>query len=152
MFNTKAFTKFLNKRKLKKLLKSKFVKYVIIASLTTLINVLVYLISYHLITKSIIISNILAYTSSIYLSFTLNEKVVYKCKKRKHKKQIPLFLGSKVLSFFIDSLVLLCLDKYFALASILEKLIANASTTLSNYFICDKIIFKEEKTILPNLK
>lgn len=100
MFNTKAFTKFLNKRKLKKLLKSKFVKYDIIASLTTLINVLVYLISYHLITKSIIISNILAYTSSISLSFTLNEKVVYKCKKRKYKKQIPLFLGSKVLSFF----------------------------------------------------
>ena len=91
MFNTKAFTKFLNKRKLKKLLKSKFVKYVIIASLTTLINVLVYLISYHLITKSIIISNILAYTSSISLSFTLNEKVVYKCKKRKQYRRNSLY-------------------------------------------------------------
>lgn len=147
MFNTKVFTKFLNKRRIKKLLKSKFVKYVVIATLTTLINVLVYLISYHLITKNIIICNILAYASSISLSFTLNEKIVYKCKKRKYKKQIPLFLGSKVLSFVIDSLVLIFLDKYFKLASILEKLIANASTTVSNYFICDKIIFKDEKTI-----
>lgn len=109
-----------------------------------------YLGSYHIIIKNIIITNVIAYASSISLSFVLNKKVVYKCKRKKYKKQIPLFLGSKVLSFFIDSLVLLCLDKYFNLASILEKLIANASTTLSNYFICDKIIFKEEKTILSN--
>ena len=125
--------KILNKKNIKKILRGKFVKYVLIASATTLVNVIVYLLFYSVIIKNIIVSNIFAYVFSITLSFILNERIVYKCQTRKYKKQIPLFLASKALSFAIDSLVLL------------EKLIANASTTISNYFICDKIVFKNDK-------
>lgn len=135
----------LNKKNIKKILRGKFVKYVLIASTTTLVNVIVYLLCYKVLIKNIIVSNIFAYASSITLSFILNERIVYKCQTRKYKKQIPLFLASKALSFAIDSLVLVCLDKYFNISALLEKLIANASTTISNYFICDKIVFKNDK-------
>ncbi len=135
----------LNKKNIKKILRGKFVKYVLIASATTLVNVIVYLLCYKVLIKNIIVSNIFAYASSITLSFILNERIVYKCQTRKYKKQIPLFLASKALSFAIDSLVLVCLDKYFNISALLEKLIANASTTISNYFICDKIVFKNDK-------
>ena len=137
--------KILNKKNIKKILRGKFVKYVLIASATTLVNVIVYLLCYSVIIKNIIVSNIFAYVFSITLSFILNERIVYKCQTRKYKKQIPLFLASKALSFAIDSLVLVCLDKYFNISALLEKLIANASTTISNYFICDKIVFKNDK-------
>ncbi len=137
--------KILNKKNIKKILRGKFVKYVLIASATTLVNVIVYLLCYNVIIKNIIVSNIFAYVFSITLSFILNERIVYKCQTRKYKKQIPLFLASKALSFAIDSLVLVCLDKYFNISALLEKLIANASTTISNYFICDKIVFKNDK-------
>lgn len=135
----------LNKKNIKKILRGKFVKYVLIASATTLVNVIVYLLCYKVLIKNIIVSNIFAYAASITLSFVLNERIVYKCQTRKYKKQIPLFLASKALSFAIDSLVLVCLDKYFNISALLEKLIANASTTISNYFICDKIVFKNDK-------
>ena len=137
--------KILNKKNIKKILRGKFVKYVLIASATTLVNVIVYLLCYKVLIKNIIVSNIFAYVFSITLSFILNERIVYKCQTRKYKKQIPLFLASKALSFAIDSLVLVCLDKYFNISALLEKLIANASTTISNYFICDKIVFKNDK-------
>ena len=137
--------KILNKKNIKKILRGKFVKYVLIASATTLVNVIVYLLCYSVIIKNIIVSNIFAYVFSITLSFILNERIVYKCQTRKYKKQIPLFLASKALSFAIDSIVLVCLDKYFNISALLEKLIANASTTISNYFICDKIVFKNDK-------
>lgn len=137
--------KILNKKNIKKVLRGKFVKYVLIASATTLVNVIVYLLCYKVLIKNIIVSNIFAYASSITLSFVLNERIVYKCQTKKYKKQIPLFLASKALSFAIDSLVLVCLDKYFNISALLEKLIANASTTISNYFICDKIVFKNDK-------
>lgn len=137
--------KILNKKNIKKVLRGKFVKYVLIASATTLVNVIVYLLCYSVIIKNIIVSNIFAYVFSITLSFILNERIVYKCQTRKYKKQIPLFLASKALSFAIDSLVLVCLDKYLNISALLEKLIANASTTISNYFICDKIVFKNDK-------
>ena len=137
--------KILNKKNIKKILRGKFVKYVLIASATTLVNVIVYLLCYSVIIKNIIVSNIFAYVFSITLSFILNERIVYKCQTRKYKKQIPLFLASKALSFAIDSLVLVCLDKYLNISALLEKLIANASTTISNYFICDKLVFKNDK-------
>ena len=137
--------KILNKKNIKKVLRGKFVKYVLIASATTLVNVIVYLLCYSVIIKNIIVSNIFAYVFSITLSFILNERIVYKCQTRKYKKQIPLFLASKALSFAIDSLVLVCIDKYLNISALLEKLIANASTTISNYFICDKIVFKNDK-------
>ena len=137
--------KILNKKNIKKVLRGKFVKYVLIASATTLVNVIVYLLCYSVIIKNIIVSNIFAYVFSITLSFILNERIVYKCQTRKYKKQIPLFLASKALSFAIDSLVLVCLDKYLNISALLEKLIANASTTITNYFICDKIVFKNDK-------
>lgn len=140
-----VFMRILNKKNIKKILRGKFVKYVLIASATTLVNVIVYLLCYKVLIKNIIVSNIFAYAASITLSFVLNERIVYKCQTRKYKKQIPLFLASKALSFAIDSLVLVCLDKYFNISALLEKLIANASTTISNYFICDKIVFKNDK-------
>lgn len=140
-----VFMKMLNKKRIKKIFKKKFVKYVVVASVTTVINILVYLLSYHLICKNILFSNILAYACSISLSFVMNEKIVYKCNSRKHKKQIPLYMISKLISFILDSLVLYGIDRFLNISSFMEKVIANASTGIFNYFVLDKIIFKNNE-------
>lgn len=145
MYNMVVFMKMLNKKKIKKLFKKKFVKYVVVASVTTVINILVYLLSYHLICKNILFSNILAYACSISLSFVMNEKIVYKCNSRKYKKQIPLYMISKMVSFILDSLVLYGIDRFLNISSFMEKVIANASTGIFNYFVLDKIIFKNNE-------
>ena len=137
-----VFMKMLNNKKIKRLLKKKFVKYIVVAFVTTIINVLVYLLCYHLICKSILLSNILAYACSISLSFVMNKKLVYKCSSRKYKKQVPLYLISKLISFILDSLVLFGIDRYLNISSFMEKIIANASTGIFNYFVLDKFIFK----------
>ena len=137
--------KMLNKKRIKKIFKKKFVKYVVVASVTTVINILVYLLSYHLICKNILFSNILAYACSISLSFVMNEKIVYKCNSRKYKKQIPLYMISKLISFILDSLVLYGIDRFLNISSFMEKVIANASTGIFNYFVLDKIIFKNNE-------
>ena len=116
-----------------------------VASVTTVINILVYLLSYHLICKNILFSNILAYACSISLSFVMNEKIVYKCNSRKYKKQIPLYMISKLISFILDSLVLYGIDRFLNISSFMEKVIANASTGIFNYFVLDKIIFKNNE-------
>lgn len=140
-----VFMKMLNKKRIKKIFKKKFVKYVVVASVTTVINILVYLLSYHLICKNILFSNILAYACSISLSFVMNEKIVYKCNSRKYKKQIPLYMISKLISFILDSLVLYGIDRFLNISSFMEKVIANASTGIFNYFVLDKIIFKNNE-------
>lgn len=145
MYNMVVFMKMLNKKRIKKIFKKKFVKYVVVASVTTVINILVYLLSYHLICKNILFSNILAYACSISLSFVMNEKIVYKCNSRKYKKQIPLYMISKLISFILDSLVLYGIDRFLNISSFMEKVIANASTGIFNYFVLDKIIFKNNE-------
>ena len=140
-----VFMKMLNKKRIKKIFKKKFVKYVVVASVTTVINILVYLLSYHLICKNILFSNILAYACSISLSFVMNEKIVYKCNSRKYKKQIPFYMISKLISFILDSLVLYGIDRFLNISSFMEKVIANASTGIFNYFVLDKIIFKNNE-------
>ena len=145
MYNMVVFMKMLNKKRIKKIFKKKFVKYVVVASVTTVINILVYLLSYHLICKNILFSNILAYACSISLSFVMNEKIVYKCNSRKYKKQIPLYMISKLISFILDSLVLYGIDRFLNIGSFMEKVIANASTGIFNYFVLDKIIFKNNE-------
>ena len=145
MYNMVVFMKMLNKKRIKKIFKKKFVKYVVVASVTTVINILVYLLSYHLICKNILFSNILAYACSISLSFVMNEKIVYKCNSRKYKKQIPLYMISKLISFILDSLVLYGIDRFLNIGSFMEKVIANASTGILNYFVLDKIIFKNNE-------
>ena len=145
MYNMVVFMKMLNKKKIQRLLKKKFVKSIVVAFVTTLINILVYLLSYHLICKNILFSNILAYACSISLSFVMNEKIVYKCNSRKYKKQIPLYMISKLISFILDSLVLYGIDRFLNISSFMEKVIANASTGIFNYFVLDKIIFKNNE-------
>ncbi len=137
MFNMEVFMNLLSNKK--------FIKYVLFSFLTTFINVVLYLITCSFLTKNIIICNAVAYGASISLSFKLNFKYVYKCQTKQYKKQVLLYLFSKILSYFLDSLVLIILDKYCSILPFFEKIISNASTCVLNYIIGDKIIFKNKE-------
>lgn len=123
---------------------NKFIKYVFFAIITSFLNVVVYLIFYNFIIENIIISNIIAYIVSITSSFIINKKVVFKNENQNILKQLVFYLLVKLISFSIDSLVLVVSIKYIGLSNFLSKLIANASTTISNYTLNNKIVFKKK--------
>ena len=126
------------------ILNNKFVKYVFFAIITSVLNVGTYMIFYNLIIDNIIISNVVAYTVSITTSFVINKKVVFKNNNKSIFRQIFSYLLVKVLSFTIDSFVLLVAVDYLGLNNFLSKLIANASTTISNYTLNNKVVFKQK--------
>ena len=120
----------------------KIISYIFFAIITSIVNVSFYMLCYNFIIKNIVISNVAAYGCSIILSFFLNKKVVFKNKKRKIFKKFITYLVLKMFSLFIDSCVLTILHDYLHINNFIAKLIANASTTISNYLINKCYIFK----------
>lgn len=125
------------------ILNNKFFKYVFFAIVTSLLNVGTYLLFYNFILENILISNIIAYAVSITISFILNKKVVFKNNGGNIIKQIIFYLLVKLASFTIDSIVLVICKEYIGLSNFIAKLIANMSTTISNYTLNQKMVFKE---------
>lgn len=128
----------------KKIKNNKFANYVFFALITSGINVGAYLVFYNCILENIIISNIFAYTVSITASFIINKKIVFKNNNNNFIMQLVLYLMVKVIAFGVDSLVLIGLHKFFTIDNFLAKLIANTSTTISNYTLNNKVVFKSK--------
>ena len=128
---------------MKKVVSNKFIKYVFFAIITSIINVGVYLLTYKFF-PSVLVSNILAYAISITFAFFINKHLVFQSKSKKMGKQITLFLGVKLISFGIDSLVLIFCHNLLHLPNFISKIIANCSTTLNNYTLNKKQVFKEK--------
>lgn len=126
------------------ILNNKFIKYVFFAIITSLLNVGTYILFYNYVIDNIILSNVIAYTVSITLSFILNKKIVFKNNSGNLLKQITSYLSVKALSFVIDSLVLIITVRWLGLNNFISKLIANASTTISNYTLNQQVVFKDK--------
>lgn len=128
-----------------KIRNNKFITYCFFAIITTAINVITYLVFYKFVTNNIIISNIVAYAVSLTAQFIINKNLVFKAGNEKIIIQIIMFLFVKVVSFSIDSAVLILLHDYLKINNAISKLISNASTTISNYYLNEKLVFKNRK-------
>lgn len=122
--------------------KKKFIKYILFAIFSSGINVLVYYLFYKFILSNIIIGNIIAYSISISVQFFTNKKYVFKSSNNKKTKEFSLFLIVKVSAFLIDTIVLIICTKVLRFEHLISKIISNASTTISNYSLNDKFVFK----------
>lgn len=135
--------------KSKNILKKKFVLYVIFAIITSVINIVSYFIFYNFIYKNILIANIFAYTVSIVSSFSINKKLVFKSSNDKVATKFVAYVIMKIVALLIDSGVLYLLTTFTSMDNLIAKIIANCSTTLSNYFISN-YIFKDDKGVKKN--
>lgn len=125
--------------------RKKFIIYITCAMFTTIINISIYLLFHKYVTNNILYCNIIAYSVSITIAFVINKKIVYTNKNKNFLPQILLFLIVKLISFLIDSGVLVILHEYMKLNNFWSKIISNSSTTVSNYLLNDKLVFKKGK-------
>lgn len=125
----------------------KFVKYIIISLITTIINILIYLICAEIFKLNEIISNIIAWIVSVFITFFLNKIVVFNSKEFSKKTYIELikFYLLRITSLLIDTIVLYICLRCFALNSVMAKIISNIGTTFNNYFISKYFIFNDRK-------
>ena len=123
----------------------RFWKYVGVSGITTIVNVGSYAIFIKVFPGMYVISNVLAWIISIFITFFLNKKVVFeKSSERKREvfKELILFYMVRLSSLVIDTIVLTVCIKVFGMNDIIAKIIANVSTTFNNYLISKHFVFK----------
>lgn len=123
----------------------RFGKYIIVSAITTLVNILSYLIFLEILNDMYILSNIFSWIISIFITFILNKRVVFKKKserKREIIRELVLFYLVRLTSLAIDTGVLCICIELLKFNDILAKIISNVSTTFNNYFISKHFVFK----------
>ena len=123
----------------------RFLKYIIISTITAFINIVIYIICVNTFSLKELISNIIAWILSVLITFFLNRYFVFKVEKA-HIKIVLLemlkFYLLRISSLIFDTAVLYFCLKYLLLGNLLSKVIANIGTTFNNYFISKYFIFK----------
>ena len=126
----------------------RFEKYIAVSIVTTVVNVVSFMIFVKIFKDMYVLSNILSWIISILITFVLNKVIVFQKRsdrKREVFKELVLFYLVRLSSLFIDTLVLCLCKEVFGLSDIVSKIISNVSTTFNNYFISKYFVFKEQK-------
>lgn len=132
--------------KMKKLLNSEWVKYIIFGVLTTFINILSYFIL-NKIGLLYTISNSIAFIVSVIFAFITNKIYVFGSKKLEIEiviKEAITFISSRLASFVMDTLLMLLLIEILSMNDFIAKLIVNIIVIVVNYILSKFIIFKSK--------
>lgn len=130
--------------RIKKLLNSEAFKYVIFGVLTTLINILFYLVL-NKIGMLYIISNTIAFVMSIIFAFITNKIYVFNSNTWKLKiviKEGITFLCSRLASFALDTFLMILLIEMVWMNDFIAKCIVNVIVIVVNYILSKFIVFK----------
>lgn len=131
-----------------KLLKShkSIVLYIFFGGITTLINILVYMISYQILGISNVLSNILAWILSVLFAFVSNKLWVFGSKSKNREivlNEFLKFVGGRLTTGFLDLLIMyICVD-LLAGPALLFKIISNVVVIILNYIISKMLVFKQ---------
>ena len=86
----------------------------------------------------------LAWIISVLFAFFTNKKYVFKSEKG-FMKEMLLFFGARLLSYFIDLIGMIFLVEGLATNDTIAKVIVNIIVILVNYFISKWIVFRQTK-------
>lgn len=135
---------------MKKLIESykTIILYLFFGGITTLINIVVYMVCYDIFDISNAISNILAWILSVLFAFVSNKFWVFESKSKNRlrvQKEFLKFVGGRIGTGLLDLLIMyICVDVLYGPAFII-KIISNIVVIILNYILSKMLVFKEKK-------
>ena len=121
------------------------IKYIIFGAMTTVINILSYLV-FTRIGLSYVISNIVAFILSVVFAFITNKLYVFNSRLLNTSivcKEIITFFLSRLATFFIDTMLLVLLIEEFGVDDFISKCIINIIVIIMNYILSKFFVFKK---------
>ncbi|WP_305557084.1 GtrA family protein [Methanobrevibacter sp. V74] len=123
-------------------LKKELILYLIFGILTTIVNIVVYLIFAKFLNIDYIISNIFAWFFSVLFAYVTNRIWVFERKSNNIIKEATLFYGGRVFSGVLDTgLMYLFIDILF-INDFISKIIIQVIVVIVNYVFSKFIVFK----------
>lgn len=124
--------------------KKEMILYVIFGVLTTLVNLVSYLVFAKIGGINNLLSNVMAWFFSILFAYVTNRIFVFESKNEKILHEFALFVTSRGLSGMLDSLLFYVFVVWWMLDDVVSKIVINIIVIILNYVFSKKIVFKEK--------
>lgn len=122
--------------------------YLIFGGLTTLVNIVSYLVLTKLFGIEYMISNVIAWFLSVVFAYITNKIFVFESKTLKIKavlKEVCSFFGARLFSLGIDMVIMYIAIDMLGINDFISKISANVVVVIVNYFLSKYWIFKKDK-------
>ena len=120
--------------------------YLFFGGVTTLVNIIVYLLCTELLHIHYLISNVIAWILAVLVAYATNRKWVFDSDKRSMKAvvwELCLFVCARLLSGIFDMATMyLCVD-IISINGLPAKIIANVVVVVLNYIFSKWIVFRK---------
>lgn len=123
------------------------ITYGIFGVLTTVINIVVYTVSYNRLGISNVTSNVIAWILSVLFAYVTNKIWVFESKSTEWKvlfREMTSFFGCRLATGVLDLGIMYVTVDVMALNSTLMKCVSNVFVIIANYVFSKLIIFKKK--------
>lgn len=123
---------------MKRLLEKQFVRYCIIGTIGSIIEIALFFIFTDILKIQYILSNVLSFIITIFFLYYFNTHYVFRSEKlesKRNRHKFYIFLFTRILGLIFDTAVLSLCISVIDLPNLISKIIACASSTIINYYI-----------------
>ena len=134
-----------------KFMKESGAAYIVFGILTTIVAVLTYRICVILGLNphnpfQLQIANIISWIFGVSFAYVTNRKWVFKSKSKKYLAEITKFFGARLVTLFLDMLIMFIGVNLLAINDMAVKLFSQASVIVVNYILSKLFVFREHKS------
>lgn len=123
-------------------IKKEMLLYVVFGILTTIVNILSYLLFKECFCINYLISNIIAWFLSVLFAYITNRIWVFESKNNNILKEISLFFGGRIFSGVLDTGLMYVFIELLAVSDLISKIVVQITVVIINYVLSKWIIFK----------
>lgn len=116
--------------------------YLVFGVLTTLINIIVFMLC-RCFSINLYISNGIAWFLSVLFAFFTNKFIVFESNSKVNFKEMTLFYGSRILSLLFDMGIMYLLLQVLSVNELISKIISNVVVIILNYIFSKLFVFKK---------
>ncbi|MBE5813259.1 MAG: GtrA family protein [Clostridiales bacterium] len=119
--------------------------YLVFGALTTLINILTYLLFYEIIKLGNVPSNIIAWIIAVIFAFATNKTYVFESKSKSILYELTTFLACRLGTGIIDLGIMFVTVDILIFDATLMKIISNVIVIILNFVFSKLIVFKKDR-------
>lgn len=123
-------------------LEKEFVLYIVFGVLTTLVNLVTYLIFAKFLGIHYIISNIGAWFFSVLFAYITNRRWVFESKSSNILKECSLFYGGRIFTGVLDTGLMYLFIDILSIGDFISKVVIQVIVIILNYVFSKWIVFK----------
>lgn len=123
-------------------LKKELILYVVFGVLTTVVNIIAYVVFAKFLNVDYIMSNIIAWFLSVLFAYITNRIWVFESKSDNILREISLFFGGRLFSGVVDTSLLYLMVDILLIGDFVSKVVTQIIVVVLNYVISKLVVFK----------